>query len=445
MTPGARITAMIEALSQLEQSWAQGHHVPADKLLERFFKARRYMGSKDRGAVAAVVYRVLRQKLSLHWWIEQHELAPSPRLLVIAALVLGGDMPHEELARAFTDGSYAPGAMSDDELSLAHYLQGKPLAHPDMPQHVRLNYPEWLTPHLREAFGDVLEQEVEALSQEASVDLRTNTLVTTRDALMRDLRAQGVECEPSPASPNGIRLTRRAPVFTLPQFKAGAFEMQDEGSQMVAALVGARPGHKVIDFCAGAGGKTLAIAADMHNKGRILAWDTSAKRLAELSPRMARAKVSNVQPHVIESESDAFIKRHKYSADRVLVDAPCSGLGTWRRNPDLKWRSSEKGLAELLQIQAKILASAARLVKPGGRLIYATCSLLKNENEQQVESFLSTTPQFRVVCAKKIWDKSFPKGTTMEQSQDSVSYLWVTPRQDGVDGFFAAVLERVTA
>lgn len=435
MTPGARIAVAIAALEQMEGFWREGRKIPTDRLLNRFYKERRFMGSRDRGTVSELIYRVLRYQMNLDWWLGQQTFPQTMRNRVIAALILFGDFTAETLTPAFVDGPYAPEPLNDDEQSLATMLQGKPLQSPDMPTHVRLNVPEWLMPHLEESFGDRLEAEMEAMMLEAPVDLRVNTLKTTREELLAELDDQRIECGPSPVSPVGIRLTRRQPVFVLPAFREGRFEMQDEGSQMVGLIVDARPGHRVVDFCAGAGGKTLAMAATMENKGRILAWDTSAKRLGEMPARLARAGVSNVQYKVLSSEADPFIKRHKQTADRVLVDAPCSGSGTWRRNPDLKWRTTPTDLEELRAIQARVLASAARLVKPGGRLIYATCSLLKSENEQQVETFLAQHPHFRVVCAQKIWDKTLP-----EDGGDEVSYLWVTPRQDGVDGFFAAVM-----
>lgn len=310
-----------------------------------------------------------------------------------------------------------------------------------MPDHIRLNYPEWLDPLLRQSFGKNFEKEIQALNEQASTDLRVNTLKTNREALHKALYKEDFDTEPTKLSPIGLRLKRRAPIFTSSLFKAGHFEVQDEGSQLVALLTDAKPGMKVIDFCAGAGGKTLAIAAQMKNKGRILAWDTSEKRLAQMSQRIKRAGVDNVQTHVITSESDAFIKRHKGSADRVLVDAPCSGSGTWRRNPDLKWRFSAQDLQEVLQVQQQILQSAARLVKPGGRLIYATCSVLQEENENQILQFLKTGNNFAVVCVKKIWDKNVAGSETDENSG---TYLRVTPYQNGVDGFFAAVLEHRT-
>jgi 16S rRNA (cytosine967-C5)-methyltransferase len=277
-----------------------------------------------------------------------------------------------------------------------------------------------------------------ALNEQATTDLRVNTLKTTRETLQAELAKEEFFSTPGVLSPVCLRLDKRGPIFTSPLFKAGHFEVQDEGSQVVAMMVDAQPGQRVIDFCAGAGGKTLAIAAAMKNKGRILAWDTSEKRLKQIVPRLRRAGVDTVQTHVIESENDAFIKRHKQTADRVLVDAPCSGSGTWRRNPDLKWRFNRKDLDEVLAVQQSILQSASRLVKPGGRLIYATCSILLDENEHQITQFLKSVNNFRVVCAQKIWDKNSTCG-----ENETVSFLSLTPHEDGVDGFFAAVLERV--
>jgi 16S rRNA (cytosine967-C5)-methyltransferase len=278
------------------------------------------------------------------------------------------------------------------------------------------------------------------MSTQAPTDLRVNTLKTHREKLLGQLQAEGFDCSPTPLSPIGIRLAKRGPIFTSRFFKEGCFEVQDEGSQAVALLVDAKPSHRIIDFCAGAGGKTLALAATMENKGRILAWDTSEKRLGQINQRLKRAGVHNVQVHVLESEHDAFIKRHKATADRVLVDAPCSGSGTWRRNPDLKWRFTKKDLEEVCIVQQNILQSAARLVKVGGRLIYATCSIFKDENERQVEKFLTHNNNFMVVCAQKIWNKD-----SSVECDDGASYFCVTPHEDGVDGFFAAVLERLPA
>lgn len=439
MTPGARAQAAIELIDQILVAWQSEKRIPADKLLEGYFKAHRYIGSKDRGAISELVYWTLRNKAIVEWWLAKSEFPYlAGRSYIFAAMLLRGEVDAHTLSSITKDSKYSPLPLSDAEKKLGEKLAGRSLTHPQMPLHVKLNYPEWLHERIEECFGDYIEEELEALSEQAPTDLRVNTLKATREQLLAALRREGFAAEPTPTSPVGVRLTKRAPIFTAECFKKGWFEVQDEGSQMVALLTDARPGDKVIDFCAGAGGKTLAVAAQMENKGRLLAWDVSKKRLDQISQRLRRAGVDNVQTHVLETESDAFVKRHKLSADRVLVDAPCSGTGTWRRNPDLKWRFTQQDLDEILAVQERILDSAARLVKPGGRLIYATCSFLKSENDQQITKFLTKRSDFRVVCAQKVWDKALP-----ESEPGKVSYLWVTPHQDGVDGFFAAVLERL--
>ncbi|MDE3016776.1 MAG: RsmB/NOP family class I SAM-dependent RNA methyltransferase [Pseudomonadota bacterium] len=462
MTPGARIQASIELLDQIFRSWDSEKRFPADKLIDQYFKARKFIGSKDRAYTGELVYWCLRHKASLEWWIAKLEGDVHARAVVLTALMLRKDFTVAELDAISQDSKYAlakltplekqrceelyrhpreggdPFANKDNQRRIDSRLRGSDEA--EIPDPVRLNYPEWMDAILRESFGAEFERAMQALNAQASTDLRVNTLKTTREALRDALYKEGFETELTTLSPIGLRLKKRAPIFTSPLFKAGHFEVQDEGSQLVALLVDAQPGMKVIDFCAGAGGKTLALAAAMKNKGRILAWDTSEKRLAQMSQRLKRAGVDNAQSHVITSEQDAFIKRHKASADRVLVDAPCSGSGTWRRNPDLKWRFSARDLREVITVQQSILQSAARLVKPGGRIVYATCSVLTEENENQIAQFLKNGNNFRVVCAKKIWDKERTAGET--ERKNSVSYLRVTPHQDGVDGFFAAVLER---
>jgi 16S rRNA (cytosine967-C5)-methyltransferase len=294
-----------------------------------------------------------------------------------------------------------------------------------------------MTGRLEEAFGEALPEAMQALSQEAPVDLRVNTLKCPGVAeLIHALDKEGYTASPTPHSPVGVRLHQRFAAFNTQAFKDGWFEMQDEGSQIAALLVEAKPGEKVIDFCAGAGGKTLAIAATMQNKGRILAWDSSAARLKQMQKRLARAGVSNVVTHVLADESDPFIKRHKDSADWVVVDAPCSGSGTWRRNPDLKWRFTPEDLQEVKALQASILASAARLVRPGGRLVYITCSVFPDENLQQVKQFIETHARFKVAPVGKIWN------TLAKESEGGIPHLRLSPHEDGTDGFFAVVLTR---
>jgi 16S rRNA (cytosine967-C5)-methyltransferase len=439
MTPGSRIQAAIELLSEIFTSWQSEKRFPADKHLERYFKSHRYIGSKDRAAVGELVYWVLRYKASLEWWLERLKGDVHARSMVLTALMLRKDFSPAELAAMTQDSQYALPRLSPPEATRCEQLYKETsIEHPDMPPHVRLNYPLWVHDILREGFGEDLEKAMRAMNEQASTDLRVNTLKTTREALLSGLEGEGFEGTPTPVSPIGIRLSKRAPIFTSKYFKEGHFEVQDEGSQIVSQLVAAEPGMKVIDFCAGAGGKTLAIAAQMKNKGRILAWDISEKRLSQIKLRLRRASVDTVQTHVIENENDQFIKRHKTSADRVLVDAPCSGSGTWRRNPDLKWRFSARDLQEVLGVQQSILQSASRLVKPGGRLIYVTCSVFKDENEHQIETLLKNINNFGVVSPKKIWDNPSFQGKKSENS-----YLWLAPHQDGVDGFFVAVLERI--
>jgi 16S rRNA (cytosine967-C5)-methyltransferase len=443
MTPGARIQSAIEIIDLILEGWSEAKRIPADKVIEHYTKARRYIGSKDRGAIAELTYWVLRHKAALEWWLAHENESVSGRMLVLAALMLRREYTPQTLAEISQDSTYSFGTIYREENTLLRTLAKRPLLREDMPDHVRLNYPEWLDAPLKAAFGEHFEAALLSLNEQAPTDLRVNTLKTTREALVSLLRTEGFECDASAFSPVGVRLAKRAPIFTSKAFKDGWFEVQDEGSQAVAQLVDARPGHRVIDFCAGAGGKTLAIAASMENKGRILAWDTSKKRLDQINERMRRAGVHNVQAHVLESESDAFIKRHKQTADRVLIDVPCSGTGTWRRNPDLKWRFTPQDLAEVTAVQRSILDSASRLVKPGGRLIYATCSILKEENDLQIERFLTENKHFRVVCAQKIWDKAPPAEENEQEANAPVSYFSVNPHEDGVDGFFAAVMIRV--
>jgi len=440
MTPGARTQASIMLIDQIFEAWKSQKRFPADKMLEQYFKGHRYIGSKDRGAVAELVYFVLRNMGSLSWWAEKYNHPVDGRMLVLAALMLRKDYDPESVQQLAKDSQYSIDAFSVDEQKFIHTMARSSISHPDMPRHASMNYPEWLDGLLTDSFGEKLPEAMKAMAEQAPTDLRVNTLKTYREKLLGQLRAEGFECEPTELSPIGIRLVRRAPIFTSKFFKEGHFEVQDEGSQAVALLTDAKAGERVIDFCAGAGGKTLAIAAMMENKGRILAWDISEKRLGQINIRLKRAGAHNVQVHVLESENDAFIKRHKATADKVLVDAPCSGSGTWRRNPDLKWRFTRQDLDEVIAVQKSVLQSASRLVKVGGRLVYATCSVFKDENDRQIEEFLKNNHNFKLLCAKKIWGKQ-----ELPENDPAPAYLNLNPHEDGVDGFFAAVLERLPA
>jgi len=438
MRDDSRIAAAIEVLETIHAQWAENSRAPADAILSDYFKQRRYMGSKDRAFVAEMIYFILRYGGALEWWLEQMRTNNSPRQIVVLALVLQYGYDVDDLKAIFTGEKHAPAPLRGTELRLAEGCHGQPVIHDAMPAWARYNVPSSLIPLLKQTFGDDFEEAIEALNQEAPLDLRMNTLkCPDRSDLIMALDKYHFYGAPTPHSPLGVRLKKREPVFTTQAFKDGWFEMQDEGSQIVAALVNAKPGDKVIDFCAGAGGKTLAIAAKMENKGRLLAWDVNDKRLNQIKKRLIRAGVDNTMLHVLDSETDPFIKRHHDTADWVLVDAPCSGSGTWRRNPDLKWRFTRQDLEELTQIQINILRTSAKLVKSSGRIVYATCSLFADENENQVKKFLVEHPDFRVEPLPEMWNK-------LRTWQEGVgSYLQLMPHRDGTDGFFAAIIRKL--
>lgn len=433
MKEGARIAATIELLTTLNEAWMKGERAPADAVLAQYFRGKRYIGAKDRGSIAELTYYILRHGATLEWWLEKSNPQGGPRGIAILALVFLRQAHIAELAEWFDGSDYCPEPLDEAERTMIALYSGKSLIHGDLPEPARLNYPDWMESRLHKLFDDKLYLAMEAMNREAPVDIRVNTLHATREQVMEALAAEGFTPALTHYAPHGLRLAKRGALFTTQAFRDGWFEMQDEGSQLVASLVGAGTKQKVIDFCAGAGGKTLAVAATMNNKGRILAWDTSDARLSQLPKRLHRAGVHNVQARVLTSESDPFIKRHKDSADWVLLDVPCTGSGTWRRNPDLKWRTEEKDLEEMTAIQKRILDSAARLVKPGGRLVYATCSLFEEENEAQMEAFLADHPQFTV---EPVTRPNIPMNAVNN------GFLRLLPHQHDTDGFFAAILKR---
>lgn len=434
MTPGAQIQASIELLEDVQAAWQDGKAAPVDSMLASYFRNRRYIGSKDKGFISRRVYAVLRQGGRLQWLVEQGGLPVCPRSLVLAALVVDEKHPINILQTWFSGNGHDARPLHKEE---RRFAEAPPTDESAMPEWMRLNTPEWALERMKGVFGDTLEAELLALNEEAPLDLRVNTLKATREQAKAALNKEGFYVADTPYSPWGLRLDRRGAVFTTKTFKDGWIEVQDEGSQLVALLAAPQPGQKVIDFCAGAGGKTLALAAMMQNKGRILAWDTSETRLNQSTKRFARAGVDNVQRHAIASESDPFIKRHKDSADLVVIDAPCSGSGTWRRNPDLKWRFTEQDFNELLAVQASILDSAQRLVKKGGKLLYVTCSVFEAENESQVNQFLKKYPDFEVAAAPEIWNNG-----ACRELVGASGLLRLSPHRTGTDGFFAAILQK---
>ncbi len=434
MTPGARVQAAIELLDAMAESGG-----PADRLLSRYFRARRYIGAKDRNAVRDTIYGVLRNRAGLDWWIERAlPAAPRPapsRLRAIAELLLVETWRTEAVTAAFDGGAYRPAALSGDENSLLGGLAGAALAHADQPAWVRGNYPDWLTPELEASFGARLADEMAAMNLPAPVDLRVNALKATREEARAALAAEGIEAEPTPHSPIGLRLAGRRTLPALDAFRRGLVEVQDEGSQIVALLTAARPGQSVADYCAGGGGKSLALAATMENRGRLVACDIGTGRFGDLVKRCARAGATIVETHVIEDEGEDGLDAGSF--DRVLVDVPCSGTGAWRRNPDAKWRLSPDQLAEHNARQARILDRAARLVAPGGRLVYATCSILASENAPRIEQFLAAKSGFKLLPVRDVWTSVLPRAAPGDGAN-----LDLSPARDGTDGFFAAILER---
>ncbi|MCI5050059.1 MAG: RsmB/NOP family class I SAM-dependent RNA methyltransferase [Rickettsiales bacterium] len=438
MRQESRISAAIEILELIHEKWAENSMAPADAILSDYFRQRRYMGSKDRAFVSEMIYFILRFGGSLEWWLEQAEARNNPRQIVIAALVLHYRYTRDLMNEMFSGNEHAPPTLNNSEFRMIDFFSEHQLMHEAMPTWAKHNIADWHAPMLKRAFGQEVAEQISALNKEATLDLRVNTIkCPERSDLIMALDKYRFYGSPTPHSPLGVRLNKREPVFTTDAFKNGWFEVQDEGSQIVAQLVDAEPSQKVIDFCAGAGGKTLAIAATMKNKGNVLAWDTDEKRLNQIQKRASRAGVENILLHVLQDEDDKVLRHHQDSADWVLTDVPCSGSGTWRRNPDLKWRFSRSDLKHVLEKQKNILNSAARLVKPQGRLVYATCSVFEEENEDQIEKFLVDHPDFRVERPAQLWNK-------LTTYRDGIGlYIRLTPHKDGTDGFFAVIIKRL--
>ena len=400
---------------------------PADGLVSLFFRKHRDLGPRERHTLAETTYTVLRQRLLLNH-LAQSGHGPLERRL--ALLGWQGNV------------GFLRGALKPEEQK---WLEGVALVdRSTLPEKLRHNLPDWLANPLREALGDGPEGGfwplVQTLNEGAALDLRVNLLKGKREEAQQTLLEAGIDALPTPFSPWGLRIQGKPALNKLPIFIGGGIEVQDEGSQLLALITDPKRGEMVVDFCAGAGGKTLALGAAMRNTGRLYAFDISGHRLDALKPRLARSGLSNVHPAQISHERDERIKRLAGKIDRVLVDAPCSGLGTLRRNPDLKWRQSPKALEELRVKQAAILASAARLLKPGGRLVYATCSLLASENEAIAEAFTADNgAQFELLPAEQALAAAHVQRAA-ELVQGPYLRLW--PHRHGTDGFFAALWVR---
>jgi 16S rRNA (cytosine967-C5)-methyltransferase len=432
LTPGAQVAAAIDILTAIDNG-----DRPADDIAADYFRRRRYIGAKDRVHIAGHVYSVLRHRAALDWWITKHHVEIGPRSRTLAGLVLVDGWRPAAVAERFDGERSRPVPLNRAEEGLVRDLAGHTLHHPHMPRAVANDLPEWLEPYFERVFGKGLERETAALNATAPTDRRANLLKMDREGARRALAGEGVAAEETPLSPTGLRLRERVSLGNLAAFKEGLVEVQDESSQIAALLADARPGMRVVDFCAGAGGKTLALAAQMANRGKLVACEVSQRRLERAARRLRRAGVMNVERRALSSERDKWVKRHAGSFDRVFVDVPCLGTGTWRRNPDAKWRMRPEDLAELVERQQQILRSAARLVRPGGRLIYATCSLLREEDEAQAEAFLAAEPGFSLLPVARAWAEAIGGA-----SPGGEQYLRLTPAQHGTDGFFVAIFER---
>lgn len=397
----------------------------ADKLIERYFREHRQLGASDRRFLAETVYACLRQRRFLEHIVADQE----PKIPLFVAAYLMSTLGYSARALAELE---LPGDLS----AISARLRTVDAAR--LPLAVRANLPDWLAERLVAHFGESETLALAAaLNEPAPVDLRVNTLKIAREALQQQLAQEGFPTQPTPYSPVGLRRRERAPLFTTRSFKAGLFEIQDEGSQLLSLLLEPRRHERIVDFCAGGGGKTLHLAALMANTGTIYAFDVAPKRLEQLKPRLTRADVHNVRVQVIANEHDSRVHRLHGKLDRVLVDAPCSGTGTLRRNPDIKWRTVN--LAALVEQQQRIIEAAARLLKPGGRLVYATCSLLPEENEEVVQWFQARAPEFTVCPVDDILARRQVPLTGMQP------FLRLFPHRHHTDGFFAAVLERAPA
>ena len=417
---------LLDACAELVRLTLTFEH-PADAVVSRFFRDNRGLGPRERATLAETVYTVLRKKL-LFDHLAPSGSGPKERRLAI----LGFHAPRDFLKSALTEQE-------------KNWLDQCDAINPaDLMERHRHNLPEWLVQPLKDQLGDEFWPLAESMAQNAPLDLRVNVLKEKRADVQKELARAAIKSVATPYSPWGLRIEGKPALTKLDAFTRGAIEVQDEGSQLLALLLDAKRGEMVVDFCAGAGGKTLAIGATMRSTGRLYAFDVSAHRLDALKPRMARSGLSNIHPAAIAHERDERIKRLAGKIDRVLVDAPCSGLGTLRRNPDLKWRQSAKAVQELVVKQAAILDSAARLLKPGGRLVYATCSILPQENEAIAEAFTAAHPDFVPLDAGEVLGqlKVEQAASLCSGGETGTAYLRMWPHRHQTDGFFADVWTR---
>ncbi|MCX7303113.1 MAG: RsmB/NOP family class I SAM-dependent RNA methyltransferase [Hyphomicrobiales bacterium] len=427
MRLGGRLAAAIDVLDDIAQ-----RRRPTADALKDWGLSHRFAGSGDRAAIGNIVYDALRRKRSAGWLFD----AETPRALGFGALLLEWNVTPAGLNAALDGDRFAPPPLTEGEIHLA---TTRSLG--DAPAPVRADIPDWCVPLFESAFGDAWTAEAAGLAQRPPLDLRVNTLNANRARILTEL--SGVGAAPTALAPHGIRIPpidgsgRHPNVQAEPAFQKGWFEVQDEGSQVVSALAGATSGMQVLDYCAGAGGKTLALSAAMENKGQIFAYDSEKARLAPIFDRLRRSDSRNVQV-VTKPQELAPLEGQM---DIVLVDAPCTGSGTWRRRPDAKWRLGEKQLGVRMAEQSAILDKAAAYVKPGGRLVYITCSVFPAENAGQIGGFLARSPEFEPVDHQLLWAEHFP-GHQQAARVDPAGGISLTPARSGTDGFYVAALRK---
>jgi 16S rRNA (cytosine967-C5)-methyltransferase len=429
MTPPARLSAAIEVLADIEAT-----RRPAPDALKAWGLAHRFAGSKDRAAIATLVYDGLRRRKSAAWLVGDE----TPRAVVLGMLRLMRGMSVEEIEALCSGERFAPEPLTDKERMR---LQHAKLS--DAPAHIQADFPKWIAGALEAGFGDDVVLELVALATRAPLDLRVNALKGTREAVLAELAHLGPET--TPHSPLGLRIApgedgRGPAVHAEPAYLNGLVEIQDEGSQLAALLSGARPGQQVVDLCAGGGGKTLALAAMMKNEGQIFATDSDIRRLAPIHDRLVRAGVTNVEVRTPKAKADALLDLNG-TIDLVLVDAPCTGSGTWRRNPDAKWRLRPGSLSPRITDQANVLDRAAALAKPGGRIVYITCSILPQENDEAVAGLIGRNRGWHPTDPRKMLE-SAGLGELADALRVTTYGLQMSPLRTGTDGFYISHLRR---
>ena len=436
MTPAARLMGSIELWDKITNN----KRVPMDGMCGDYFRNRRYIGSKDRNDIVTRVYDMMRSHAKLGWWCDHLGLDKNGRSYAILHMIFSEGHATTDLPNFLNGNKYHPDELTDVENAAIAKIGDGVFVHNDMPENIKHECPAWAYERLKDLYKDDFATEMSAMLRPATLDVRINTIKIDREKAKTVLDKDEVPSDECRYSPVGLRLKSKSYLSRTKAFQKGLIEIQDEGSQLLALICGAKPGMQVLDYCAGGGGKTLALAASMEGKGRVVAMDIESRRLMKSKPRLTKADVHNVELRPLDDEKHKkWLRRQKGKFDVVLVDAPCSSSGTWRRNPDLRWHHYGPTHEAIEQVQAEILDAVWPNVKIGGRLIYATCSLFAEENENQIEKFLKDNDQFKIVPVSDVWGECGLKQTCPIEG----NYLRLSPAKHQTDGFFACVMERV--